>query len=70
MIQRMTREEYITQNQTEQYFLTEPYSEPKYDCPKCGSGRMRKNLTMVFASYPYKYQYECDTCGHIDYLNF
>lgn len=66
----MTKEEYITQNQTEQYSFTEQYSEPKYDCPECGSGHMRKNLTMVLPSYPPKYQYECDVCGHVDYLDF
>lgn len=65
-----TEEEYITQNQAEQCFFTEQYSEPKYDCPECGSGHMRKNLMMVLASYPPKYQYECDTCGHVDYLDF
>lgn len=39
----MTREEYITQNQTNNHFFTEQYSEPKYDYPKCGDGHMRKN---------------------------
>lgn len=66
----MTKEEYITQNQAERYFFTEQYSEPKYDCPKCENGHMRKNLMMVLTSYPPMFQYECDTCGHVDYLNF
>lgn len=66
----MTKEEYITQNQTNNYLFTEQYSEPKYDCPECGDGHMRKNLMIVLASYPPKYQYECDTCGHVDYLDF
>lgn len=70
MIQKMTKEEYITQNQAERYFFTEQYSEPKYDCPKCENGHMRKNLMMVLTSYPPMFQYECDTCGHVDYLNF
>lgn len=65
----MTKEEYIKQNQIEYQFY-EQYSEPKYDCSKCGDGHMRKNLMMVLASYPPKYQYECDTCGHVDYLDF
>lgn len=66
----MTKEEYIMQNQAEQYFFAKQYSEPKYDCPKCDSSHMRKNLMMVLASNPPKYQYECDICGHVDYLNF
>lgn len=65
----MTKEEYIKQNQTEQYYFTKQYSEPKYDCPKC-SGHMRKNLMLVLTSYPPKYQYECDVCGYVEYLNF
>lgn len=45
----MTREEYIIQNQAEQCFFTEQYSEPKYDYPECSDGHMRKNLIMVLA---------------------
>lgn len=66
----MTKEEYIKQNQTGLYFFTEQYSEPQYDCPKCKNGHMRKNLMMVLCSNPPKYQYECDSCGYVDYLNF
>lgn len=66
----MTKKEYINQNSV-LFFNNYPkeWSEPKYQCEKCG-GNMRKNLMMVLDSYPPKYQYECDTCGHVDYLNF
>lgn len=42
------------------------WSEPKYQCPKCGGG-MCKNLMVVLTSYPAQYEYQCDKCGHIDY---
>lgn len=41
-------------------------SEPKYICPKCGGG-MCKNETMVFASNPPQYKYQCNKCGHVEY---
>lgn len=43
------------------------YSEPKYECEKCGGG-MCKDLTKVLATYPAKYEYVCNKCGHVDYL--
>lgn len=66
----MTKKEYINQNPF-LFFDNYPkkWSEPKYQCEKCG-GNMRKNEMIVCASYPPKYQYECNTCGHIDYLDF
>lgn len=42
------------------------WSEPKYLCPECGGG-MCENLMMIFCSNPPKYQYQCDSCGHIEY---
>lgn len=42
------------------------WSEPKYICPECGGG-MCRNEMYEFASYPPKYQYQCNKCGHIDY---
>ena len=46
--------------------FTGQWSEPKYQCPKCGGG-MCKNLMVVLTSYPTQYEYQCDKCGHIDY---
>lgn len=66
----MTKEEYIKANQIDYYFFAEQHSEPKYDCPKCKNGKMRKNLSIVLTSYPPKYLYECDNCDHVDYLTF
>lgn len=45
---------------------TDQWSEPKYQCPKCDGG-MRRNEMIVLTSYPAKYEYQCDKCGHIDY---
>lgn len=42
------------------------WSEPKYICPECGGG-MCRNEMYAFASYPPKYQYQCNKCGHIEY---
>lgn len=39
------------------------WSEPKYIYPECGGGMCRNELV----SYPPKYQYQCNKCGHIDY---
>ena len=46
--------------------FTAQWSEPKYQCPKCGGG-MCKNLMVVLTSYPAQYEYQCDKCGYIDY---
>ena len=45
------------------------WSEPKCKCPKC-NGNMRKNIWKVLTSYPVKYEYRCDTCDHVEYLEF
>ena len=42
------------------------WSEPKYQCPKCGGG-MCKNEMVVLTSYPAQYEYQCDKCGYIEY---
>lgn len=44
------------------------YSEPKFKCPKCDGG-MCKDLSIVLTTYPVKYCYKCDKCGHIEYLH-
>lgn len=46
--------------------FTARWSEPKYQCPKCGGG-MCRNEMVVLTSYPAQYEYQCDKCGHIDY---
>lgn len=48
----MTKEEYIKQNKINQYWFSNKYSEPKYDCFECGSGHMRKNLSIILDSNP------------------
>lgn len=65
----MTREEYIEANQVK-YFIVGQRSKPKYDCPRCQHGKMRKNLSMVLCSNPPMYQYKCDSCGYVDFLDF
>lgn len=46
--------------------FTAQWSEPKYQCPKCGGG-MCRNEMVVLTSYPAKYEYQCNKCGNIDY---
>lgn len=65
----MTREEYIKANRKKCFTIWQ-YSEPKYECPRCQHGKMRKNLSMVLCSSPPMYQYECDSCGYVDFLDF
>lgn len=60
-----TAEEY--QKSLSQPIFDEEWSAPKYLCPKCGEGGMRRNEIVVLASYPPKRMYRCDRCGHIDY---
>lgn len=45
------------------------WSEPKFKCPECNEGGMRKNNMVVLTTYPAKYEYRCDKCGHIEYLH-
>lgn len=46
--------------------FTAQWSEPKYQCPKCDGG-MCRNEMKVLTSYPPKYEYQCNKCGHIEY---
>ena len=43
------------------------WSEPKYRCPVCEQGGMRRDETVVLTSNPPSYRYQCDACGHIAY---
>lgn len=58
-------EEY--QKSLKQFIFNEAWSEPKYLCPKCGKGGMRRREDIVLASYPPQRLYECDKCGHTEY---
>lgn len=48
------------------YYYQREWSEPKYVCPKCGGGMCRYD-TIVFASNPPQYEYQCNQCGYIEY---
>ena len=43
------------------------WSEPKYRCPVCEQGGMRRDETVVLTSNPPSYRYECDKCHHVTY---
>ena len=65
-----TKKEYISEHRNLiRGINTCNYSEVKYKCDKCG-GNMRKRNDIVLASNPPKYQYECDTCNNVDYLEY
>ena len=61
-----TAKEYREAAQKSAFQFTAQWSEPKYQCPECGGGMCRDETT-VLTSYPPKYRYQCDKCGHIDY---
>lgn len=61
-----TAKEYKEASDKMRYGSADEWSEPKYQCPECGGG-MCKNLRMVLSSYPVKYKYQCDKCGHVEY---
>ena len=42
------------------------WSEPKYQCPRCGGG-MCRNEMVVLTSYPPQYEYQCDKCDYVEY---
>lgn len=60
-----TAEEYRKYSQSS-FHQMQTYSEPKYQCPKCGGG-MCRNEMIVLTSYPVQYEYSCNKCGHVDY---
>ena len=61
-----TAEEYSKMAQELVFKYNSQWSEPKYQCPKCGGG-MRRNEMVVLTSCPPKYEYKCNKCGHVDY---
>ena len=61
-----TAKEYREAAQKSAFQFTSQWSEPKYQCHKCGGG-MRRNEMVVLTSYPLQYEYQCDKCGYIEY---
>lgn len=61
-----TKEEFFESELIEN-LIPDMWSEPKYQCPECEDGSMRKNLFKVLTSYPPKYEYQCDKCGHTEF---
>ena len=64
-----SKDEFVSMNSEVYNILNNVWSEPKYKCEKCG-GNVRKNLKIILASLPPKYEYVCDNCGNVDYLPF
>ena len=58
-------EEY--QKSLEQFSFNKIWSEPKYLCPKCGEGGMRRREDIILASYPPQRLYKCDKCDYTEY---
>lgn len=63
-------EEYKKENNINTEDIVKQLSNPKFKCPKCSNGSMYKNKSKVLTSYPVKYEYSCDKCGHVEYLYF
>lgn len=64
-----SKDEFVSMNSKVYNVLNNTWSEPKYKCEKC-DGNVRKNLKIILASLPPKYEYVCDNCGNVDYLPF
>lgn len=62
-------EEYENMNNVNIEDIVKQWSKPKFKCPKCGGG-MCKNEMVTLTSYPASYEYSCNKCGHIEYLDF
>ena len=61
-----TAKEYSEAVNKAAFQFTAQWSEPKYQCSECGGG-MCRNEMVVCASYPPKYEYRCNKCGHVEY---
>lgn len=46
------------------------WSEPKFICPNCNEGGMRKDLTTICTSIPPSFRYECNKCGHVTFKHY
>lgn len=66
-----TADEFIKANEPSVlWYKQEKWSEPKYICPKCNEGGMRKENDVVYTSYPPCYKYQCDKCGYTTWHHF
>lgn len=66
-----TAEEFIKANEPSVlWYRQEKWSEPKYICPKCNEGGMRKENDTVYTSNPPCYKYQCDKCGYTTWHHF
>lgn len=66
-----SEEEFINANQPSVLmFQMNKWSEPKYKCPKCNEGGMRKEEDIIYTSNPPCYRYECDHCGYSTFHHF
>ena len=61
-----TAKEYRETAKKPAFRSTSQWSEPKYQCPKCGGG-MCRNEMVVLTSSPAQYEYQCNKCGYVDY---
>ena len=61
-----SKEDYLESNKRTYTDFSE-WSEPKYKCPKCENGGMRKNLTVILTSLPCQYVYKCNECGYTEH---
>ena len=75
----LSKEEFIKMNTKKLTYgipIQPQWSEPKFKCPKCEKGSMRKNLwgCLALTSMPvqYEYEYKCDNeeCNHMELLSF
>lgn len=62
-----TREEYTEKLNPFKHTFAD-WSEPKYICPECGEGGMRRREDIVFASNPPMRMYQCDKCAFTEFL--
>lgn len=45
----------------------EAWSEPKYLCPKCKKGGMRRNNIVMKTTQPIQFEYQCNQCGYVEH---
>lgn len=70
--EKMTKEEYLQATPKIEVYMPE-WSKALYDCPKCGRGKMHKDLLhcRCLTSFPpqYRYTYICDMCSYSEELD-
>ena len=66
-----SQEQFIKDNEPSVlWYKPEKWSEPKYICPQCNEGSMRKENNTVYTSMPPCYKYQCDKCGYTTFHHF